>query len=157
MADLAGKAYTFAHVRDDPNFFTDRAVRGGEAKVKGKGKGAPPSEEGKEKGVPWSGTYGRRGQKVFTTCVLWILMTSPTKTKPLRSARRPPSGEISGSTSTLVLPGVDTSLTSPPQWEALLGSRRRRHLIALPAAARKGGRIHTHVPAGTWRLEWRSL
>ena len=52
VANLAGKAFTPAHVRDNPKIFTGRAVQGGEAKVKasGKGKEAPPPEEEDEKG-----------------------------------------------------------------------------------------------------------
>ena len=57
----------------------------------------------------------------------------------------------------LVLNSIDTSLPSLPRWMALSGSRRRRHLNALPAASRKSGNSRTHVPAGTWRVEWKSL
>ena len=50
FADLARKASTPAHVRDDQKIFTGNAVREGKAKAKGKGaakwKEAPPPEEG---------------------------------------------------------------------------------------------------------------
>ena len=36
------------HVRDDPKFFTSRAMHGGKAKAKGKG--APPQYKGELKG-----------------------------------------------------------------------------------------------------------
>ena len=49
---LAGKAFTPAHVRNDPKIFTGHAVRGGNAKCNAKGKGteSPPPKERKEKG-----------------------------------------------------------------------------------------------------------
>ena len=52
VLDLAGKAFTPAHVRDEPKIFTGRAVQVGKAKGKAKGKGteAPPPEERREKG-----------------------------------------------------------------------------------------------------------
>ena len=39
VTDLASKAFTPAHVRDNPNIFTGRAVGWGKAKGKFKGKG----------------------------------------------------------------------------------------------------------------------
>ena len=54
VADLAGKAFTPAHVVYDPKIFTVHAVRGEKAKAKVKAavevKEAPPPEEGGEKG-----------------------------------------------------------------------------------------------------------
>ena len=40
---------------------------------------------------------------------------------------------------------------------AFSGSRRRRRLNTLPATSRKIGRIHTHVLAGMWRVDWQLL
>ena len=51
VSELAGKAFTPAHVRDDPKIFLQVAPCGGKAKAKGKGKEAPPAEEGSEKGL----------------------------------------------------------------------------------------------------------
>ena len=48
VADLASKAFTATHVRDDPNMFTGCAVRGG--KAKSKVRGAPPKDEWELKG-----------------------------------------------------------------------------------------------------------
>ena len=54
VANLAGKDFTPVNVRNDPTFFTGRAVRGGEAKVKyktkSKNKGAPPPDKEEDKG-----------------------------------------------------------------------------------------------------------
>ena len=50
-------------------------------------------------GTFWSGICGPRGQTVFTTCVSWILTSSPTIPKPWRSAQRPPSAKWRESTS----------------------------------------------------------
>ena len=36
LANLSGKAFTPAHMRDDPKFFTGHAVRGGRAKPRSK-------------------------------------------------------------------------------------------------------------------------
>ena len=48
VANLAGKAFTPTHVRDNPIIFTGYAVCGGEAKAKGKG--TPPQDKGGLKG-----------------------------------------------------------------------------------------------------------
>ena len=54
VADLAGKAFTPAHVRDNPKIFTSRDAKGGKSKSKGKtaakGKEATPPGDGEEKG-----------------------------------------------------------------------------------------------------------
>ena len=39
VANLSGKAFTLAHVRNDPKIFTCRSVRGGKAKGRAKCKG----------------------------------------------------------------------------------------------------------------------
>ena len=61
------------------------------------------------------------------------------------------------STLTRALTSVGTSLPLLPQWTAFLGSRQRRNLNVLPATSRKIRRNSTHVPAGTWRVRFRSL
>ena len=48
VVDLANKAFTPAHVRDDPKFFTGHTVRGGQFKAKFKGE--PSKDEGDMKG-----------------------------------------------------------------------------------------------------------
>ena len=54
VADLAGKAFTPAHVRDNPKIFTSCDAQGGKSKSKGKtaakGKEATPPGDGEEKG-----------------------------------------------------------------------------------------------------------
>ena len=50
VADLAGKAFIPAYVREDPNIFTSRTVQEGKSKAKGKGKEAPSPEKGNGKG-----------------------------------------------------------------------------------------------------------
>ena len=50
VANLSGKAFTPAHVHDDPNIFTGCTVCGGKTKAKGEGKGVTPPEGGEEKG-----------------------------------------------------------------------------------------------------------
>ena len=51
VSNLVVKAFTPAHMRDEPIIFTGHYVRGGKAKSKVKVKEAPPPEEGGEKGV----------------------------------------------------------------------------------------------------------
>ena len=50
VSDLAGKDFTPTHVRDDPKIFTGRAVCGGKAKAKVKGKRELSPDKEEEKG-----------------------------------------------------------------------------------------------------------
>ena len=46
VADLAGRDFTPAHMRDNPKIFTGCAVHVGKAKSKAKVKGVPPPDGG---------------------------------------------------------------------------------------------------------------
>ena len=89
VADLAGKAFTPSHVRDDPLIYSGRAVKRKKATSAGSnGNSEPPAapevteqkgdllirdlwQQGKrnKRATFLSGTSGNRGPTVFTTCV----------------------------------------------------------------------------------------
>ena len=106
VADLAGKAFTPMHVRDDPKIFIGRDMRGGESKEKGKavakGKEAPPLKEVGDKGDLltkdlWThGTDSIHNMRVVNTDA--ISYQSKTPEKCLETTKR----KRRGSTSTLV-------------------------------------------------------
>ena len=52
VANLTGKAFTPAHVHDDPTFFIGRAVRGGEGQRQRKRQGVSFAGRGGGEGVP---------------------------------------------------------------------------------------------------------
>ena len=147
-------------MHDNTNIFTGRAVRGGGRPKENHHERARRHcrrRRGSRRGTWWSGIFGLRGQISFTTCVSWILTLYPTSPRPRRIAQRSLIAKIRGSTSTIVYTSVYTSPTSPPRWMNFSGSRWRRRLNALPSASRKSGSNGTHVPVGTWRVEWQLL
>ena len=73
---------------------------------------------------------------------------SPTNQNPLGSAWIPLSGRKGRNAYMLVSRSFGTSLSSFPQWTALLGSGQRLHLNVSPASSRRSGRSYIHVPAG---------
>ena len=75
VADLAGKAFTPSHVRDDPLIYSGRAVKRTKAAPAGAGKPTTTQKCSRQRSrnrraTFLSGTSGNRGQTVFTTCVL---------------------------------------------------------------------------------------
>ena len=106
IADLSGKAFIPAHVRDNPKIFIGRAVRGGggaspREKLHQRGRRHRLRRSGRKRGACLSGIFGLKRQIAFTTYVLRILTPSPTSPRTCRSAWRPQSRKRSGSISKL--------------------------------------------------------
>ena len=75
VADLAGKAFTPTHVRDDPLIFSGRAVKRTNAEPARQAETATTQKCSRQRSrnrrvIFLSGTSSNRGQTVFTTCVL---------------------------------------------------------------------------------------
>ena len=74
LADLAGKAFTPSHVRNDPLIYSGSALRRTKPTPAGSNKNTPSEQSAapeftEQKGDLLSRTSGNRGPKVFTTCV----------------------------------------------------------------------------------------
>ena len=125
VSDLAGKVFTPAHVRDEPTIISGRAVHGGEAKSKEKGKGPSSQDKGEEKGDTlirnlWmQETYSIQDMNFVNTDAVSYQYKIPRSAWILLRGRRRRSNY------TIVSTSVSTSLPSLNQWKDLSGLSQR--------------------------------